>query len=139
MPSVSATLRHLNAQGLGRAVVRESLRQMTDADGGRGRSSPHAALPAAETGKFVSFSDVAQLRNATPEFVGTRSSRYDIKARRRAAERRKQRVAESPAADAGGKKAAQKRAPCTRTTKLCDWGGNSVCMQGARCGAAPRT
>lgn len=102
MPSVSATLRHLNAQGLGRAVVRESLRQMTDADGGRGRSSPHAALPAAETGKFVSFSDVAQLRNATPEFVGTRSSRYDIKARRRAAERRKQRVAESPAADAAG-------------------------------------
>lgn len=50
----------------------------------------------------MSFSDVAQLRNATPEFVGTRSSRYDIKARRRAAERRKQGVAESPAANAAG-------------------------------------
>ena len=102
MPSVSATLRHLSAQGLDARVLREALRQTTG-DGGHGdervRSSPRA-VPAAETNKSVSFSDVDQLRNTTPEFAGTRSSRYDIRARRRAADRRKQRLKEQPAAAA---------------------------------------
>ena len=102
MPSVSATLRHLGAQGLDDRVLREALRQTTGDDGHgdeRVRSSPRA-VPAAETSKSVSFSDVDRYRNTTPEFVGTRSSRYDIRARRRAAERRKQRLKEQPAAAA---------------------------------------
>ncbi len=102
MPSVSATLRHLQgAQGLGPGVLREALLQTCGATRAGNGEAPLAPA-AAEGNRSVSFSDVQQLRSRTPEFVGTRSSRYDIRAKRRAAERRKQRAAKQPGAEADG-------------------------------------
>ena len=105
MSSVGAALRHLNAQGLDAGAVRAALQHATASPTPTQRSrGPPRADPQASAPKSVSFSGKDQLRNTTPEFVGTRSSRYDIRARRRAAEQREQRLAESAAerAAAGG-------------------------------------